>query len=347
MNAGLRKIPRALRIASRAQRSAILPSSRAFSQCLPLLERKSPLDRPSVEDSQGASAQIPSGGSHTPPNEIPEAPSAKQGTFLGTTTRLPEFNLTGKVVLVSGAARGLGLTQAEALLEAGAIVYALDRLAEPSLDFYRVQKRAASELNTSFNYRRVDVREVDELNNIIADIADKHRRLDGLVAAAGIQQEMTALEYTAKDANTMFEVNITGAFMTAQAAAKQMIKYGNGGSIAMIASMSGTIANRGLICPAYNASKAGVIQLARNLASEWGQYGIRVNTISPGYIVTAMVEELFKQYPERRRDWPTQNMLGKLSEPREYRGAAVFLLSDGSSFMTGADLRMDGGHSSW
>jgi NAD(P)-dependent dehydrogenase (short-subunit alcohol dehydrogenase family) len=104
---------------------------------------------------------------------------------------------------------------------------------------------------------------------------------------------------------------------------------------------------KGLICPAYNASKAGVIQLGRNLASEWGVYGIRVNTISPGYIVTAMVEDLFVKFPERREDWPTQNMLGRLSKPQEYRGAAVFLLSDASSFMTGSDLRMDGGHAAW
>jgi NAD(P)-dependent dehydrogenase (short-subunit alcohol dehydrogenase family) len=90
-----------------------------------------------------------------------------------------------------------------------------------------------------------------------------------------------------------------------------------------------------------------VLQLARNLASEWGQYGIRVNTVSPGYIVTAMVEALFEQFPERRREWPKQNMLGKLSVPQEYRGAAVFLISDASSFMTGSDLRIDGGHSSW
>ena len=157
---------------------------------------------------------------------------------------MPEFNLTDRVVLVSGAARGLGLTQAEALLEAGATVYALDRLPEPSLDFYRVQKRAAEELGTTFYYRQIDVRDVDRLNEIIGDIGDKHKRLDGLLAAAGIQQETTALDYTAKDANMMFEVNVTGAFMTAQAAAKQMIKYGNGGSIAMIASMSAHIANR-------------------------------------------------------------------------------------------------------
>ncbi|KAK4928220.1 hypothetical protein LTR66_001006 [Elasticomyces elasticus] len=260
---------------------------------------------------------------------------------------LPEFSLKDRVVLVTGAARGLGLVQAEALLEAGATVYALDRLPEPSPDFTRVQKRAAEELGTTFEYRQIDVRDVPQLNEVVKAISDQHGRLDGLIAAAGIQQETSALDYTAKDANTMFEVNITGVFMAAQAAAKQMIRWGRGGSIVLIASMSGIVANRGLICPAYNASKAGVIQLARNLASEWGEHGIRVNTLSPGYIVTAMVEALFEQYPDRRRDWPTQNMLGKLSEPGEYRGAAVFLISDASSFMTGSDLRIDGGHCAW
>lgn len=81
--------------------------------------------------------------------------------------------------------------------------------------------------------------------------------------------------------------------------------------------------------------------MARNLASEWGEYNIRVNTISPGYILTDMVEELFKRFPERRVEWPKQNMLGRVSNPEEYRGAAVFLISDASSFMTGSDLRME------
>ncbi|KLJ08550.1 oxidoreductase [Blastomyces silverae] len=296
----------------------------------------------------GIHAMAPARGPSSPPKEETNPmDDAKPKVYLGTKRRLPEFVLTDKVVLVSGAARGLGLTQAEALLEAGATVYALDRLEKPSPDFYRVQQRAAEELNTKIYYRRIDVRDTEGLNEVIKEIADHEGRLDGLVAAAGIQQETPALEYMAKDANMMFEINITGVFMTAQAVAKQMIRFGNGGSIVMIASMSGTIANRGLICPAYNASKAGVLQLARNLASEWGQHGIRVNTISPGYIVTAMVEELFVKYPERRTDWPKQNMLNRLSKPQEYRGAAVFLISDASSFMTGSDLRMDGGHSSW
>lgn len=123
-------------------------------------------------------------------------------------------------------------------------VYALDRLETPSPDFSRIQKRAESELGTSLSYRRIDVRDVDQLNSIVEEIADKHQRLDGLIAAAGVQQETSALDYTAKDADYMMSVNVTGSFMTAQAAARQMIRFGNGGSIVMIASMSGTVANR-------------------------------------------------------------------------------------------------------
>ena len=87
-----------------------------------------------------------------------------------------------------------------------------------------------------------------------------------------------------------------------------------------------------------------MLQLTRNLASEWGPHRIRVNSLSPGYIVTQMVKELFERFPERETEWPAQNMLGRLSGPEEYRGAAVFLISDASSFMTGADVRIDGGH---
>lgn len=98
---------------------------------------------------------------------------------------------------------------------------------------------------------------------------------------------------------------------------------------------------------AYNASKAAVIQLARNLAAEWGTHGIRVNTLSPGYIMTEMLQNLFIDFPHRKEQWPKENMLGRLSLPHEFRGAGVFLVSDASSFMTGADLRIDGGHAAW
>ncbi len=260
---------------------------------------------------------------------------------------IPEFSLLNKVILVTGAARGLGLTQAEALLEAGAIVYALDRLPEPSEEFHRVQKRAKGTLNSRFEYRQIDVRNVVGLNIVVDEIAASEGHIDGLIAAAGIQQETPAMEYTPKDMNMMFEINITGVFMTAQAVARYMIPAGNGGSIVLIGSMSGTVANRNVVSPAYNVSKAGILQLARNLASEWGGHKIRVNTISPGYTLTSMVTDLFQIHPEKDVEWSNQNMLGRLSKPEEYRGAAVFLLSDASSYMTGSDLRIDGGHCSW
>ncbi|KAJ2894751.1 short-chain dehydrogenase [Zalerion maritima] len=263
---------------------------------------------------------------------------------------LPEFSLRGKTIIVTGAGRGLGLVQAEAILEAGANVHAIDRLPPPSTDssFEVVRQRAQADLGTNLEYHQVDVRDNQALNDVVKGIADARGRMDGLIAAAGIQQETPALEYTAEDADKMMGVNVTGVFMTAQAVARQMLRLEmNSGSLVLIASMSGTVANRGLLCPAYNASKAAVIQLGRNLAAEWGQHGIRVNTISPGYIVTAMVEDLFIKYPERRETWPKENMLGRLSAPSEYRGAAVFLLSDASSFMTGSDLRVDGGHCAW
>lgn len=123
-------------------------------------------------------------------------------------------------------------------------VYALDRLPEPHPDFHVVAERAKNEFNSKFEYRQIDVRDVDGLNKVVEDIASVEGRMDGLVAAAGIQQETSALEYKAEDANRMFEVNVTGVFMTAQAVAKQMIKFGNGGSMVFIASMSGTVANR-------------------------------------------------------------------------------------------------------
>ena len=233
------------------RRLPVLPFSR--SPALACCQRKSFSIRhslcksTSLEDPpRGNEPQSPGREPPTPPPQ--EAENLQKNTasasFLGTTKRLPEFNLTDKVILVSGAARGLGLTQAEGLLEAGATVYALDRLPEPSPDFYRVQKRAAEELGTTFYYRQIDVRDVDNLNRIVEKIGETHGRLDGLITAAGIQQETPALEYTVQDANMMFEINITGTFMTAQAVAKQMIKYGNGGSIAMIASMSAHAANR-------------------------------------------------------------------------------------------------------
>lgn len=150
---------------------------------------------------------------------------------------------------MTGAGRGLGLVQSEALLEAGAKVYALDRLEKPDPDFQRVAERAQNELGTSLQFRRLDVRDNVSLNATVEQIAEENGRIDGLLACAGIQQETSALEYTMEDADKMFGINITGVFMTAQAVARQMRRLDKPGSMVLIASMSGTVANKGLICP--------------------------------------------------------------------------------------------------
>lgn len=109
--------------------------------------------------------------------------------------------------------------------------------------------RAREELGTSLTYHQVDVRDNEALNSIVEGIANEHNRLDGLIAAAGINQETPALEYSAEDTDRMMSINFTGCFMTAQAVARQMVRLKQPGSILMIASMSGTIANKGMIAP--------------------------------------------------------------------------------------------------
>ena len=137
----------------------------------------------------------------------------------------------------------------------------------------------------------------------------------------------------------MLDVNYTGVFLSARACARQMFKYKIPGSICLIASMSGIIANRGFIAPVYNSSKAAVIQLTRNLAMEWGRKredgsgGIRVNCLSPGHIVTPMVLENFEKGEASKEEWENNNMLGRLSAPEEYKAAGIFLLSNASSYM--------------
>ena len=112
----------------------------------------------------------------------------------------------------------------------------------------------------------------------------------------------------------------------------------------LLSRMSGTITNRGMHTAAYNASKSAVLQLARSLAVEFGPNKIRVNSLSPGYILTQMTADLLETDPALAKQWTNDNPLSRLSKPWEFKGPAVFLASDASSFMTGSDLLVDGGH---
>lgn len=281
----------------------------------------------------------------------------------------PNFSLQDKVYIVTGAGRGMGLAIAESMTEAGAegklcsretngssiyadnfmltAVHCFDRLLEPHPEFVATQELARRAHVGSLRYHHVDVRQTQHLWDTVSKIASQNNRLDGLVAAAGVQRTKNAVDYTPEEVTEMMDINYTGVFMTARVVAKQMIERECPGSIVLVASMSGMIANKDLICPVYNCSKAAVVQLARSLAMEWGRHGIRVNSLCPGYVVTAMVEKNLTEEEDLKEKWENENMLGRLASPDEFTGAAIFMLSNASSFMTGSALVIDGGHTAW
>ncbi|KAI9149126.1 Short chain dehydrogenases/reductase notP' [Paramyrothecium foliicola] len=264
-----------------------------------------------------------------------------------------DYDLAGKVYIVTGGARGLGLTLAEALVEAGGKVYCLDRADHPDHEWDEAMQRVVPEWGGSLTYCQQDVTDTKHLHETIEQVANENQRLDGVIAAAAMQQLCPAMDYTTEDAQRMMSINYTGVLQTASASARMMFKYKCPGSILMIASMSGSVANKGLLSPVYNSSKAAVVQLARNLAMEWshdredGTPGIRVNCLSPGHILTPMVLKNFEEVPGLKEKWSRENMLGRLAETHEFKGAALFLLSNASTFMTGSNLTIDGGHTAW
>ncbi|KAJ5488772.1 hypothetical protein N7539_003662 [Penicillium diatomitis] len=268
-------------------------------------------------------------------------------SILRNARRFRDFDMESRVYAITGGGRGLGLAMGEALIEAGAKVYALDRLESPHPDFLKVKEKAEKEYDSAIEYIRIDVRDNPQVHNTFAAIAAQEKRLDGLIAAAGINHLQPALDHSQQALNDVLSINYTGVFNSATAAARQMFNYHTKGSILLVASMSGLIANKGMTSPVYNSSKAAVVQLARSLAMEWGRYGVRVNSLCPGHIITPMVEDVFRKNPEARAIWEAENMLGRLAMPEEFRGAAMFCLSDASSFMTGSTLVIDGGHTAW
>ncbi|KAF2019167.1 short chain dehydrogenase [Aaosphaeria arxii CBS 175.79] len=258
------------------------------------------------------------------------------------------FTLKNTVTLVTGGARGLGITLACAIAEAGGHVACVDILEQPLPEEWAGLEKIAKRSGLWCKYYQCDITNEPNVEQVFDEVKQETQRLNapfrGTVACAGIQQKQPALEYPGSDYERIFRVNAVGAFLTAKYAARAMKATNVHGSIVMIASMSGNIANRGLDCSAYNSSKAAVQQMTRSLAQEWGQYGIRVNSLSPGYIRTAMTDALLQAEPELEKTWMAGALLGRLGAPEDFKAPVVFLLGSGSSFMTGADLRVDGGH---
>ncbi|KAK5196985.1 hypothetical protein LTR72_000211 [Exophiala xenobiotica] len=181
-------------------------------------------------------------------------------------------------------------------------------------------------------------------------VADARHPLRGLVNCAAIGWVGPSISFPIDEAKHIIDVNLIGTMICAQAAAALVKENTFSASFVLIASMSGYIVNKGTPNAAYAASKAGVHQLTRNLASEWGHAedgpSIRVNSVSPGVIRTPMTSSVLSN-GDLEKMWAQESMLKRLSDPEEYRGSVVFLLSDASSYVTGADLLVDGGCTSW
>ncbi|UPK89320.1 hypothetical protein LCI18_000255 [Fusarium solani-melongenae] len=258
------------------------------------------------------------------------------------------FSLSDCTVILTGGARGIGLQLLKTLLTAGADVACLDILAGPAPDRLHDLKLHAGAEDSWVCFYKCDVTDEAAVEQTLADVDQKAtqrcRPIKGLVNCAGIQMAGDALKLAAEDFRQVIDVNVTGSFLVARQTAKVMRRNGTGGSLLLIASMAAHAANRGINNCNYNASKAGVLQLGRSLAQEWGKDKIRVNTLSPGYLRTDMTQELLDADPELKKLWLAGAMLGRLGEVTDLEAAVLFLLGDGSRFMTGADLKVDGGN---
>ena len=237
------------------------------------------------------------------------------------------FSLGGKVAVVTGASRGIGAAIAAGLADAGASVTATARSEAP-----RVNLGAAA-------YRACDATETTVFERLLAEVAAPSGGLDILVNAAGITIPTTRSGDQLAAFDRTLETNLRAAYAACMAAAAHMRPRGGGSiiNVTSIASVLGFADN-----PAYVASKGGLRQLTKALAIDLGPEGIRVNNLAPGYVRTAMTEASYAD-PDLNAQRLRHTILGRWGEPEDLVGAALFLASDASAYVTGIDLFVDGG----
>jgi 2-dehydro-3-deoxy-D-gluconate 5-dehydrogenase len=248
---------------------------------------------------------------------------------------LDKFKLDGKVALVTGASSGLGQAVAIALAEAGADVSVHARSEEKGAETSRAieatGRRAAVVVG--------EMADKDAPSRMVAETVDKFGRIDILINNAGTIRRSPAVDYSEDDWSTVIEVNLSSVFRLSQAAGRHMVEQGSGKivNIASLLSFQG-----GITVPAYTASKSGVAGLTRALANEWAKFGVNVNAIAPGYMVTNNTEAL-RADETRNRQILERIPAGRWGNPEDLAGAAVFLSSPASDYMDGHILTVDGG----
>jgi gluconate 5-dehydrogenase len=234
------------------------------------------------------------------------------------------FSLENRVAIVTGASRGIGFALAQGLASAGASVVAVARAASP-----------AGAFEGRVEYRARDVTEgIDDLCDAVVQ---RHGRLDALINAAGITQPASSPASRLADFDLTIAVNLRAVFAACMAAAERMVAGGSIINVTSIGSNLGFPDN-----PGYAASKGGVRTLSKALAVDLGPRGVRVNALAPGYIRTDMTERSF-QNARANEDRRRPTCLGRWGTPADLVGAAVFLASSASAYVTGQELVVDGG----
>jgi gluconate 5-dehydrogenase len=246
------------------------------------------------------------------------------------------FDVSGQVVLVSGGSRGIGQAIAEgfAQREARVIITGRD---QATLE----QTTSAITAGTNVQSLVCDVAQPAAIDLLVGRVMREYGRIDTLVNSAGVNRRKPAATVTEEDYDYVLDINLKGAFLLSQAVGRQMIQQRSGSQI-NIASLS---TDRPLkhVAP-YAMSKAGLGQMTRSLAMEWGPHGVRVNAIAPGFILTDLTRKLWAD--EKMQAWVQANTpQGRLGQPQDLVGAALFLASPAAAFLTGQILYVDGGFS--
>jgi NAD(P)-dependent dehydrogenase (short-subunit alcohol dehydrogenase family) len=259
-------------------------------------------------------------------------------------TIIERFRLDDRVSLVTGGGSGIGRGFAHALGEAGAKVAVVDIDAEAAESVaHELAAKGVDALALT-----ADVTRPDEVQQMVDSVVHHWGTLTIGVNNAGIAGWFDAETMPEEEWRKMMSVNLDGVFYCAQAESRVMLATGYG-KIINTASMSAHIVNFPQNQVAYNASKAGVLHLTRSLAAEWAARGVRVNSISPGYTRTALVDR-FIQEPvgaEKYPVWMERTPMGRLAEVEDLVGALIYLASEASDFTTGHDIVIDGGYCVW
>ena len=247
-------------------------------------------------------------------------------------------SLEGKTALVTGAGRGIGREIARGYAEAGASLVLAD-IDEASAQAVAEELERGGAETLALG---VDVSDSAAVDAMVEQAATRFGRLDVAVNNAGVCELADVCDTTDEQWRRVFSVNADGVFYCCRAEARQMLTRG-GGSIINMASMSGLIVNHPQTQSAYNASKAAVIHFSRSMAAELAPRGVRVNSVSPGYVDTDETGEWSFLHPTIERDTP----MARLARPEEMRGVFLFLASDSASYVTGSNLVIDGGFTAW